>query len=478
MFFCKNCGTKLKEGASFCGECGQVVTRSDQSSPSPNQSITNHVQKPNMDTNIPQSPRKPMSKKAKILTGIVATGAILLIGSYYFISHMFAPQSVADGFMDAIVEKDVQKVKNYITEGQMVFSLNDDQVESYINYLHKDRRILSDISKQFNQDIALLESPDTIPAMMNVGDSSMVNLIHKGKKWLIFDQYVVQIDPMYINVTSTEDKTDIMIGKDKVGTISSKKEDTFGPLLPGEYEIKAVVNGDYGKVEQVKEINFSDKGASEANVEFSWSDYYIDLYSWYEDDAILYVNGKSTNKTLEEIDMLGPIPMDGSVKTFIQRGNQKSKEVVIKEGMRDVEFKLAEEKIAEVEDKETTTESSDASSEDGAIADTIESHYNGISTTNYAGAYDYFSSSRKGKVTFEGWKKGLQNTLRDNVTKLDVISVDGNKAKAYIEMTSYDDQGDGTVLVQEWGGYWNLIKENGSWKLDDPDLEKLGSRVE
>ena len=79
-----------------------------------------------------------MSKKAKILTGIVATGAILLIGSYYFISHMFAPQSVADGFMDAIVEKDVQKVKNYITEGQMVFSLNDDQVESYINYLHKD----------------------------------------------------------------------------------------------------------------------------------------------------------------------------------------------------------------------------------------------------------------------------------------------------------------------------------------------------
>ena len=186
------------------------------------------------------------------------------------------------------------------------------------------------------------------------------------------------------------------------------------------------------------------------------------------------MNGKSTNKTLEEIDMLGPIPMDGSVKTFIQRGNQKSKEVVIKEGMRDVEFKLAEAKIAEVEDKETTTESSDASSEDGAIADTIESHYNGISTTNYAGAYDYFSSSRKGKVTFEGWKKGLQNTLRDNVTKLDVISVDGNKAKAYIEMTSYDDQGDGTVLVQEWGGYWNLIKENGSWKLDDPDLEKIG----
>ncbi len=81
-------------------------------------------------------------------------------------------------------------------------------------------------------------------------------------------------------------------------------------------------------------------------------------------------------------------------------------------------------------------------------------------------------------MTLAGWEKGLQKTMRDVVTTLDVISVDGNKAKAYIEMTSYDDQGDGSVLVQEWGGNWNLIKEGGSWKLDVPDLEKLDSRVE
>ena len=61
------------------------------------------------------------------------------------------------------------------------------------------------------------------------------------------------------------------------------------------------------------------------DVEFSWSDYYIDLYSWYEDDAILFVNGKSTNKTVEEIDRLGPIPKDGSVKTFYS--NEEIKKV-------------------------------------------------------------------------------------------------------------------------------------------------------
>ena len=89
-----------------------------------------------------------------------------------------------------------------------------------------------------------------------------------------------------------------------------------------------------------------------------------------------------------------------------------------------------------------------------------------------------FHHQEKAKSHLTGWEKGFEKTLRDDVKKVDIISVDGNKAKAYIEMTSYDDEGDGTVLVQEWGGNWNLIKENGSWKLDVSELEKLDSRVE
>ena len=480
MAFCKNCGTKLKEGVSFCGECGQVVTKPNRPAAPPNQSITNHVQPPNTGTNTPQIPRKPMSKKAKILTGIGAAVVILLIGSYYFISHMFAPQSVADGFMDAIVEKDVQKVKDYITEGQMVPSLNKEQVEAYISYLHKDRRVLTDVSKQLNQNVARLESPDGHPAMEDYDDSSMVSLIQKGKKWLIFDRYVVQVEPMYVNVISGEDKTEIMIGKDKLGTASKDKKETIGPLLPGKYEIKAVVNGEYGKVEQVEEIDFSDNIDSEIAVKFYWSDYHVDLYSPYMDEAILYVNGKSTKKTVREIDMIGPIPMDGSVKLFVQRGKQKSKEYVIEEDTSYLEFEWDEDPVVEEEmtKEDTAGEAADSSNEGEAVVSAIKSHYNGITAANYAGAYDYFSSSRKSKVTLSGWEKGLQNTIKDDVTKVDVISVDGNKARAYIEMTSYDDQGDGTSLVQDWGGHWNLIKENGSWKLDEAELEKLGSRVE
>lgn len=45
-------------------------------------------------------------------------------------------------------------------------------------------------------------------------------------------------------------------------------------------------------------------------------------------------------------------------------------------------------------------------------------------------------------------------------------------------MTLYDDNQDGTTLVQEWAGYWGLVKENSRWTLGDPELSKINFMVE
>ena len=75
-------------------------------------------------------------------------------------------------------------------------------------------------------------------------------------------------------------------------------------------------------------------------------------------------------------------------------------------------------------------------------------------------------------------QKGLQENINDELTYIDVEQVDSNRGRIYIEMTSYDDNRDGTILVQDWAGYWNLVKENNRWTLDDPELQKVDSRVE
>jgi hypothetical protein len=45
-------------------------------------------------------------------------------------------------------------------------------------------------------------------------------------------------------------------------------------------------------------------------------------------------------------------------------------------------------------------------------------------------------------------------------------------------MTSYDANDDGTTLVQEWEGSWDLVKEGNTWGLGKAHLEKVSSRTE
>ena len=68
--------------------------------------------------------------------------------------------------------------------------------------------------------------------------------------------------------------------------------------------------------------------------------------------------------------------------------------------------------------------------------------------------------------------------MSDEVTVLNVTEIDSDKAVAYVEMTSYDDNEDGTTLVQKWGGDWHLVKENGNWYLSKAKLSKLSSKTE
>src|SRR5699024_2376679 len=112
------------------------------------------------------------------------------------------------------------------------------------------------------------------------------------------------------------------------------------------------------------------------------------------------------------------------------------------------------------------------------VAETIYSHYSHITNSQYDAAYNLFSSNMQNKFEVDSWADGLEATLLDDVTTVEVKSVSDNEAVAYIEMTSYDEQDDGSVLVQEWEGDWSLVKENGTWKMDSTELEKVDSWTE
>ena len=487
MEYCSNCGTKLTENIQFCAECGQPVKQESTKETDVSQDSTPQIPTINEESSedfkgnssyTSNAPSEPFfkSKKSKVLTICGLIVIALLIGSYYTIKQMTAPTAVAEGFIEAINKKDAAKMKKYINEGQYEIKVNDQEAKEFITYLHDHPRMITSIAEGLLEDAALYKDNQSLN--VETATSPYASIKHKGEKWVLFENYTIQIPTFYTDVTSSIQNTEIYINDKKVGTLKDNNE-TFGPFLPGEYSIKAVVNGEYGQVDKVQKMDTFDAEDQTEAIDFDWSDHFIYLYSNY-DDAILYVNNKSTNKPIGELDEIGPVPLDGSVKLFAQRkfdeGVKKSNVVLLNEGTSEVDLNIDFEETAMETDYTYDPVIYEENDED-AIKNVILQHYTSITANDFSSAYQLFSSARKVTVTLDDWSKGLQKNIEDNVTNLSAINVDGDTATAYIEMTSYDASGADT-LVKEWGGTWNLVRESDGWKLDKAELEKLDSRTE
>jgi uncharacterized membrane protein YvbJ len=477
MMFCKNCGHKIADGHEFCSECGQPVSSGQNK---PEQSSQRAAKTPS---------NKKMSKKSKGIVASVIALVVLLGGTYYTVNKtIMSPKAVSEGFVKAVKEKDIEKVKSYVNEGQMELKANNEQTEAFITYLTENPKTFSDIADVLDSEATAFENADSKEeqAVLNSVESEegYADLHKEGKKWGLFDHYTVRIHPFYANVTSEEDNTEIFIDNKKVSTVNSndKAEDNVGPFLPGKHEIKAVVNGTYGKIDETEKINTAN--GREINVSFDWYDHYVDVYSDYE-DATLYVNGKSTKEQVKDVEQIGPIPMDGSVKVYAKcqfsSGVKKTKVVEIRKNTDEVAlmFDIDESSSISTDIEEESNKEQDSSAQDEkSIEETITSHYDSISSDDFSQAFSYFSAARKSKLEYDKWTDGFGGNIRDVVNEVSVTEVNGNEAIAYIEMTSYDANGDGTTLVQEWEGSWDLVKEGNTWGLGKAHLEKVSSRTE
>ncbi len=486
MRFCGNCGNQLTEEEVFCRNCGQrqeeVTGKTSQVRPVEQPLHTNSEQK---TRSVSQPSSFFKSKRSKVITVIFICFAVLLFGGYYAVSKLTAPSAVVQRFIEAIKQEDVAAVKEFINEGQLEMTASTEQVKVYLNYLHDHPQLITSMVQDLKQQSELIETGEQ--HAIGDGTSFYMNLVLDGKKWGIFDRYVIQFTPYYPVVTTTIKEADIYFNDEKAGTLN-QEEDIFGPFLPGEYNVKAVIEGDYGEVTAVQPLHISPE-EQDLFVHLDWEENFVQLSGNY-DDADLYINNKKTSDSVGELNALGPLMKDGSIEVYAQKefssGLKKSEVTTIKEDVDLVDLTIDFEEVEEPMEKEIviikeqdeatdSDEAFDRAAESQAVKDRVRLHYTSISQDSLSTAYNVFSSARKRKVPLDGWAAGFKENIRDDVTTLEVQAITEDKATVYLEMTSYDSQEDGSVLVQEWGGYWQLVKEDGLWMLDTPELKKLSA---
>ena len=107
--FCGECGTKNKKGDAFCKECGSKLESVEVT--------TNKTKK-----EVSNAPKKPMAKSTKIIIGVVAVVVAALVALFIILGNITNPKHVAKEYIQAVVNKDGNKLYNYLNiEGDSTF---------------------------------------------------------------------------------------------------------------------------------------------------------------------------------------------------------------------------------------------------------------------------------------------------------------------------------------------------------------------
>ncbi|UZJ79552.1 zinc ribbon domain-containing protein [Fictibacillus sp. KU28468] len=322
MNFCKECGNQLPAGSGFCKNCGTPY-KGQEPTPDPAEPIGTRSSEKS------KRPNKPL------ILSVAALVLLLIAGftAYKLIEGKTGPTATVKNFKQAIENKDTEAVKGYVNEGQSEIEADDKTVKDFIEYASKNNAFSSAIDsleKQANgMDGGELARPIT-----DDHDNEWLQLKRDGKQWLFFDHYVVEVKPVTVKVTSNFEDSSVYLDGKKKGILD--KEDGIvkaGEILPGSHNVKVEYKGEYATLSDNVDVDVSEAEKNLLEVEVPLEGKYVYISSNYG-DANLFVNGKDTGKTIDDIDKFGPVATDGSITLHAEKnfdvGKMKSESVVVK----------------------------------------------------------------------------------------------------------------------------------------------------
>lgn len=465
--YCKQCGQKLKQGQGFCTHCGAAVENSEPVGP----------ETPSPSRRLKSFSGKGISKKSKIILSISVIVLAAAFFAYKIAESNHKPSKLVEHFNKTVEQGNAKELANLFNSGQTEMKVDEEGAKQFIQYLKKNPDEYTSMIKKLRNDARLLENGVEV---VKPEDEPFVSIEKSDKKWNLIDQYKIVPHPFFIKVTVNRNHSLLYIDNKKMGYIEKDKERTFGPFLPSEHTVKAFYEGKYANVSDKKELD-PKTDATDHNLyaDLDLTGDHVTIYSDY-DDAVVYVNGKSTGKRVGDIDEFGPVETDGSTKISaklkLPAGTFKSNEVAIHEPDQEVDLHFDNLPLAEDgDDMDSFTDSTNTANE---LEDVLMSHYAYISSHEYEKAFDLFSArwKQKQKSKYDDWVNGIKDNYQNDVDSFSVVYSDSNRATVSFHLTSYDSKETGT-LKQEWEGTWGMVKEGDQWKLDSPAIKKINSEV-
>lgn len=304
MNFCTECGAKRVEGQQFCTKCGAAFQDSKN---------VNESKATESDTNA-QAVKQALSKRTKVMLAIAGSVLLIFFVVYQWLSSQYDPVKMLQAMDDAIIEDDSKAFLQHIEFDKKAII----DEEQYFQYIKK-----YEWKTVKPQLIDLIESKQQASFDLTIKSTYGSDLfkVKPKKKFGLFSTYVFRAIPSTLNVYSTMEETNVTIKKETF-TVKNYGPHEIKKIYQGKYTFEAKAQNLFGEFQEKKEFLVDAKSENELYIEFP-----TDVYGIESDqmDAILFVNGKSTKKTLKELGVLGPFPNDKEVKMHAEWKTPKGK---------------------------------------------------------------------------------------------------------------------------------------------------------
>lgn len=328
---CINCGEKRKGDEKFCTSCGEPFALENASLPNQSQPVTGR----------PVKKISPKQKKRRIAL-LLSVGILIigLIGTHLFLQSKYEVSNTLTEMNQSYVSGEKAEFLSYfeMPEGTV------GQADGFYAFIEEEG--WEEIRNQMKSESDRLKAEGLTDIILDSQGNKLISVTKKPIVFGLYQDIEFLVHPIAVEVELPLEGTSITL-EDKTAEGEFAK---IGDFLPGDYPWEATVTSVYGEIRNNGTVNVSGDGKN--TYAFS-PDLKAGMIKVTSDvpGAVLWVNGKSTEKKVEELETVGPLPLDGTVELIAEMANDKGEKVKsekLKVSSDEVHLKFAhiQEKVA------------------------------------------------------------------------------------------------------------------------------------
>ncbi|MHA7139633.1 TcaA NTF2-like domain-containing protein [Rossellomorea arthrocnemi] len=468
MEFCTHCGLPTDENRAFCIHCGESYPVKDK---------VVEFETPK------ESPAPSVKVKVAIISVLLIGG--LLMGAHVFLANKFSPASHIEQVTRAIQDGDGEALSEFVSVSNKKVTIDKEILKDFSMYISENNNLI-ELGKQLNAGWEETERTNLAFKIQDEKGNDIFTIESGEKKWGIYEQAKIKIVPFQQSFTSniSEGDAEVEVEDEKL-TLTSGEENPI-LIIPRKLSGTATFQGEYGSQTVTYETDPSSGMDNKivSDIHFQVSE--VRIVTNYE-EATLYMNGKSTGKSIEQLNStLNEVPQDASISFHAVYKGSDGKDfisnVIAFNGEEEITLEFEEEKEddprarqdfpvssqTEVASGETeagsTTTSLTAVQVEGELFYTLENYLyaavEAINTGDFSSVQHYTFSDSPAYLELVDYTQYLQGkNITESLVRVHLIGIEMLDEKNYEVTvdTSYEIYyNDGTTKIKDFRETFHL----------------------